>query len=70
MAHFWVIRKLVAIAAQEGLTKKKFNLTGAFFIADMDKTLYVQIPSYNIPKNKALILKKALYASGKGSKVL
>jgi hypothetical protein len=40
---------------------KKFDLTGAFLIADMDKPIYVQIPSYDLPKDKAMLLKKALY---------
>ena len=60
-ARLWVVRALAAIAAQEGLTMKKFDLTGAFLNADMDRTLHVQIPGYDIPKDKALLLKKALY---------
>ena len=68
-ARLWVVRTLAAIAAQEGLTMKKFDLTGAFLIADMDRTLHVQIPGYDIPRNKALLLKKALYG-GKSSGAL
>lgn len=68
-ARLWVVRSLAAIAAQEGLTMKKFDLTGAFLIADMDKTLHVQIPGYDIPRDKALLLKKALYG-GKSSGAL
>jgi hypothetical protein len=42
---------------------KKFDLTGAFLIADMDKPIYVQIPGYDLPKDKAILLKKALYGT-------
>ena len=68
-AKLWVIRSLAAIAAQEGLTLKKFDLTGAYLNADMDREVYVQIPGYSIPKGKALLLKKALYG-GKSSGAL
>jgi hypothetical protein len=40
---------------------KKFDLTGAFLVADMDRPLYVDIPGYKVPKGKAPLLKKALY---------
>ena len=43
-ACLWVVRLLAAIAAQEGLTMKKFDLTGAFLNAKMDKVIYAQIP--------------------------
>jgi hypothetical protein len=62
-ARLWTVRALAAIAAQEGLTMKKFDLTGAFLIADMDKPIYVQIPGYDLPKDKAILLKKALYGT-------
>jgi len=60
-ARMWAIRTLAALAAQEGMTLKKFDLTGAFLVADMDRTLYVEIPGYDIPDGKAILLKKALY---------
>ena len=60
-ARLWSLRTLTAIAAQEGLSLKKFDLTGAFLVADMDKELYVEIPGYDVPSGKALLLKKALY---------
>jgi hypothetical protein len=60
---------LAAIAAQEGMTMKKFDLTGAYLVADMDKTVYVEVPGYGLPPNKALRLKKALYG-GKSSGAL
>jgi hypothetical protein len=46
-AKLWVIRAMAAIAAQEGLTMKKFDLTGAFLNATMpaDPKEYVQIPA-------------------------
>ncbi len=62
-ARLWTVRAMTAIAAQEGLTMKKFDLTGAFLIADIDTVMYVQIPGYDLPKNKALLLKKALYGT-------
>jgi hypothetical protein len=52
---------MLAIAAQEDLALMKFDLTGAFLVADMDTTLYVDIPGYELPSNEALLLKKALY---------
>jgi len=60
-ARLWSLRALTAVAAQEGLTLKKFDLTGAFLVADMDRELYVEIPGYAVPEGKALLLKKALY---------
>ena len=60
-ARLWSLRAMTALAAQEGLTLKKFDLTGAFLVADMDRELYVEIPGYAIPEGKALLLKKALY---------
>jgi hypothetical protein len=60
-AKLWTIRTLVALAAQEGLQMKKFDLTGAFLVADMDRSLFVEIPGYDLPAGKALRLKKALY---------
>ena len=60
-ARLWSLRTLTAIAAQEGFTLKKFDLTGAFLVADMDRELYVEIPGYAVPQGKALLLKKALY---------
>ena len=60
-AKLWTIRTLAALAAQEGFQLKKFDLTGAFLVADMDRTLYVEIPGYELPEGKALLLKKALY---------
>ena len=68
-ARLWVIRTLAAIAAQEGLVMKKFDLTGAFLVADMDRELYVQIPGYDPPRGKIIRLKKALYG-GKSSGAL
>jgi hypothetical protein len=68
-APLWVIRTLAAIAAQEGLVMKKFDLTGAFLVADMDRELYVQIPGYDPPRGKIIRLKKALYG-GKSSGAL
>ena len=49
-ARLWVVRAMAAIAAQEGLTMKKFDLTGAFLVADMDRPLFVNIPGYEVPK--------------------
>jgi hypothetical protein len=60
-AKLWTVRTLAALAAQEGMALKKFDLTGAFLVADMDRKLYVEIPGYGIPDGKALLLKKALY---------
>jgi hypothetical protein len=60
-ARLFVIRTMAALAAQQGMTMKKFDLTGAFLVADMDKLLHVEIPGYDLPKDKALRLKKALY---------
>jgi hypothetical protein len=60
-AKLWTIRTLVALAAQEGLMLKKFDLTGAFLVADMDRTLFVEIPGYELPSGNALRLRKALY---------
>ncbi len=62
-ARLWTVRTMAAIAAQEGLTMKKFDLTGAFLIADMDVPMHVHIPGYDLPKDKALLLKKALYGT-------
>ncbi len=39
---------------------KKFDLTGAFLITDIDTVMHIQIPGYELPKDKALLLKKAL----------
>lgn len=60
-ARLWSIRTLTALSAQEGLTLKKFDLTSAFLVADIQKELYVEIPGYAVPDGKALMLKKALY---------
>ena len=60
-ARLYVIRMLAAIAAQEGMTMKKFDLTGAYLVADMDKTVHVEIPGYGLPGKRALRLRKALY---------
>jgi hypothetical protein len=60
-AKLWVVRTMTALAAQQGFMMKKFDLTGAFLVADMDRPLYVNIPGYKVPKGKALLLKKALY---------
>ena len=68
-ARLWVVRTLAAIAAQEGLVMKKFDLTGAFLVADINKELYVQIPGYEPPRGKIVKLKKALYG-GKSSGAL
>ena len=70
-AKLWTIRALAAIAAQEGLKMRKFNLTGAFLVADMpdDIELYVEIPGYKLPSGKVLRLRKALYG-GKSSGAL
>jgi hypothetical protein len=62
-ARLWTVQALAAIALQEGLMMKKYDLTGAFLIADMDKLIYVQIPCYDLPKDKAILLKKALYGT-------
>jgi hypothetical protein len=43
------------------MTLKKFDLTCAFLVADMDSELYVEIPGYGVPDGKAILLKKALY---------
>jgi hypothetical protein len=62
-ARLWVVRAMalcvVRAMAQEGLTMKKFDLTGTFLVADMDRPLFVNIPGYEVPKGKALLLKKA-----------
>ena len=68
-AKLWTIRTLVAIAAQGRYKMKKFDLTGAFLVADMDRELYVDIPGYSPPEGKAFMLKKALYG-GKSSGAL
>ena len=68
-AKLWAIRTLTSIAAQEGLQMKKFDLTGAFLVADMDTELYVEIPGYEVPEGKMLRLRKALYG-GKSSGAL
>ena len=68
-ARLWVVRTLAAIAAQEGLVMKKFDLTGAFLVVEMDRKLYVSIPGYNVPAGKAIRLSKALYG-GKSSGAL
>jgi hypothetical protein len=60
-AKLWTIRTLVALAAQEGMQLKKFDLSSAFLVADMDRELFVEIPGYELPNGKALLLKKALY---------
>jgi hypothetical protein len=60
-AKLWVIRTLVALAAQNGYAMKKFDLTGAFLVADYDKIMYVDVPGYNVPEGKAIKLRKALY---------
>ena len=43
---------MTALEAQEGLTLKKFDLTGAFLVADMDEELYVEIPGHDVPSGK------------------
>jgi hypothetical protein len=68
-ARLWVVRTMAAIAAQEGLVMKKFDLTGAFLVAEQDTELYVNIPGYDIPDGKAIRLRKALYG-GKSSGAL
>ena len=39
----------------------KFDQTGAFLVANMDRELYVKIPGYEVPDGQAVLLKKALY---------
>ena len=60
-ARLWSLRVMTAIAAQERLALKKFDLTGAFLVADMPNEIYVEIPGHAVPEGKALLLKKALY---------
>ena len=60
-ARLFSLRTLCAIAAQEGLALHKFDLKCAFVTADIDTVQYVNIPGYDLPPNKALLLKKALY---------
>ncbi len=59
-ARLSTIRALTAIAAQQGHTLKKFDLTGAFLVADMDRPLFVKIPGYSVEPGKAILLCKAL----------
>ena len=67
------VRMLTAIAAQEKMSLKKFDLTGAFLVADMvtkdGNPIYVEIPGLQLPPDKALRLNKALYG-GKSSGAL
>jgi hypothetical protein len=60
-AELWTVSTLAALAAQGGRTLRKFDLTSAFLVADMDRKLYVEIPCYAVPNSKAIVLKKALY---------
>jgi hypothetical protein len=62
-ARLWTVRTMAAITAHEGLVMKKFDLTGAFLIADMNVPMHVQVLGYDLPKDKALLLKKALYGT-------
>jgi hypothetical protein len=68
-ARLSTIRALTATAAQQGHTLKKFDLTGAFLVADMDRPLFVEIPGYSVEPGKAILLSKALYG-GKSSSAL
>ncbi len=43
-ARLSTIRALTAIAAQQGYTLKKFDLTGAFLVANIDRPLFIEIP--------------------------
>ena len=63
------VRMVTSIAAQQKLRLKKFDLSGAFLVADMDRVLYVTIPGQELPDGKAFLLKKALYG-GKQSGAL
>jgi len=63
-ARMFSLRTLCAIAAQEGLTLHKFDLTAAFVTSLIDvQDQYVSVPGLDIPDDKAVLLRKGLYGT-------
>jgi len=68
-ARLFSLRTLCTIAAQEGLTLHKWDITAAFISSLIDVPQYVSIPGVEPPPGKAILLKRALYG-GKSSGAL
>eukprot|EP00961_Rhodomonas_salina_P102590 1379727-Rhodomonas_salina.1 len=57
-----MIRMIVAIAVQAGLTLYQFDILGAFLCAQIDREIYLKLPQgYEPPQGKTAKLLRSLY---------
>eukprot|EP00961_Rhodomonas_salina_P242944 3282171-Rhodomonas_salina.1 len=61
-SRFSMIRMIVAIAVQAGLTLYQFDIRGAFLCAPIDREIYLKLPpGYEPPQGKTAKLLHSLY---------
>jgi len=61
-SRFTAIRTIIALATQENLSLKHWDITGAFMTADIDTEIYMDLPpGYHLPPGKTIRLLKSLY---------
>lgn len=61
-ARFTAIRTVISIAAQEKMSLKQWDISGAFMTADIDTDVYMDLPpGYHLPPGKVIKLRKSLY---------
>eukprot|EP00961_Rhodomonas_salina_P029592 398542-Rhodomonas_salina.1 len=57
-----MIRLIIAIAVQAGLTLYQFDIRGAFLCAPIDREIYLKLqPGYSPPPGKTAKLCRSLY---------
>eukprot|EP00961_Rhodomonas_salina_P230147 3109975-Rhodomonas_salina.1 len=61
-SRFSIIRLIIAIAVQAGLTLYQFDIRGAFLCAPLDREIYLKLPpGYSPPPGKTAKLLRSLY---------
>ena len=61
-SKFSCIRSICAIAAQEGLTLYRFDVKGAFLLAECKERVYINLPGkYRLPKGMVLKYRRLIY---------
>ena len=61
-SRFTAIRAIIALATQEQMTLKHWDITAAFMTADIDTEIFMELPpGYDLPDGKCVKLKKSLY---------
>mmetsp|Transcript_30285 Transcript_30285/g.62397 ORF Transcript_30285/g.62397 Transcript_30285/m.62397 type:complete len:629 (+) Transcript_30285:1137-3023(+) len=61
-SRFTAIHTIIAIATQENMYLKHWDITGAFMTADIDTDIYIDLPpGYALPDGKCIRLSKSLY---------